>query len=43
VQVVSTSSEPLFPLVETGAFLANLYYRLNVVRMNVMSSGETLP
>lgn len=43
VQVVSTTSEPLFPLVETGAFLANLYYRLNVVRMNVISSGETLP
>jgi sigma-54-interacting transcriptional regulator len=35
VQVVSTTSEPLFPLVETGAFLANLYYRLNVVRMDL--------
>ena len=43
VQVVSTTSEPLFPLVETGRFLANLYYRLNVVRMNLTSSGESLP
>jgi len=43
VQVVATTSEPLFPLVETGAFLASLYYRLNVVRMNVTSSGASLP
>ena len=40
VQVVSTTSAPLFSLVETGAFLANLYYRLNVVRMDVTASGE---
>jgi hypothetical protein len=33
VQVASTSSEPLFPLVERGAFDAALYYRLNVVRI----------
>lgn len=33
VQVISTTSKPLFSLVETGAFLTNLYYRLNVVRM----------
>ena len=43
VQVVSTTSAPLFPLVETGAFLTSLYYRLNVVRMNLTSSGESLP
>ena len=41
VQVVSTTSAPLFSLVETGAFLANLYYRLNVVRMDVTASGES--
>lgn len=35
VQVASTSSEPLFPLVERGAFDAALYYRLNVVRIAV--------
>jgi len=43
VQVVSTASEPLFSLVETGAFLANLYYRLNVVRMDLTASGESSP
>ena len=41
VQVVSTTSAPLFSLVETGAFLANLYYRLNVVRMDVTGPGES--
>ena len=35
VQVASTSSEPLFPLVERGAFDAALYYRLNVVRIAI--------
>jgi hypothetical protein len=43
VQVVSTTSAPLFSLVETGAFLASLYYRLNVVRMDVTASGESTP
>jgi hypothetical protein len=41
VQVVSTTSEPLFSLVETGAFLARLYYRLNVVRLDLTASGES--
>jgi len=40
VQVVSTTSELLFSRVETGAFLVNLYYRLNVVRMDLITSGE---
>lgn len=31
-QVVSTTSYPLFPLVDCGVFDATLYYRLNVVR-----------
>ncbi len=35
VQVASTSSQPLFPLVERGAFDAALYYRLNVVRIAI--------
>ena len=43
VQVVSTTSEPLFSFVETGAFLASLYYRLNVVRMDLTASGESTP
>lgn len=43
VQVVSTTSEPLFSLVEAGAFLASLYYRLNVVRMDLTSSDQSAP
>jgi hypothetical protein len=43
VQVVSTTSVPLFSLVETGAFLASLYYRLNVVRMDLTTSGQSIP
>jgi DNA-binding NtrC family response regulator len=38
VQVVSAGSAPLFSLVETGAFLPDLYYRLNVVRMDLLPS-----
>jgi hypothetical protein len=33
VQVISSTSERLFPLVERGTFLDVLYYRLNVVRV----------
>jgi len=40
VQVVSTTCEPLFSLVETGAFLPELYYRLNVLRIELTGSGE---
>jgi Sigma-54 interaction domain len=35
VQVISTTSEPLFPMVVRGAFLEGLYYRLNVMRLDV--------
>jgi hypothetical protein len=31
VQVVSLDRQPVFPLVEQGAFLSTLYYRLNIV------------
>ena len=34
-QVVSTTSASLLPLVQAGAFLARLYYRLNTVCVNV--------
>jgi hypothetical protein len=34
-QVISTSPTPLFPLVEQGAFLERLYYRLNVVTITL--------
>jgi DNA-binding NtrC family response regulator len=33
VQIVSITSEPLWPLVEQGRFLEGLFYRLNVVTL----------
>jgi len=38
VQVISTTSRPLFSLVKTGSFLVELYYKLNVVRMDLSRS-----
>lgn len=35
VQVVSTSSSPLMPLVEAGVFMQTLYYRLNTIYMDL--------
>ena len=35
VQVVSTSSQLLFPMIERGDFLEELYYRLNTVRIDL--------
>ena len=40
VQVISTTSKPLFSLVEKGAFLADLYYKLNVVRIDLIGSAN---
>lgn len=34
-QVLSTTAQPLFSLVERGQFLAELFYRLNVLRLDV--------
>lgn len=39
-QVVSTTVQPLFPLVERGLFDAALYYRLNVILLCVDASGH---
>ena len=39
-QVVSTSVEPLFPLVERGLFDEALYYRLNVMLLRLDASGH---
>lgn len=41
VQVISTTSEALFPLVETGVFLTALYYRLNIVRICSADTNST--
>ena len=43
VRIVSTSSEPLFSLVGSGAFDCELYYRLNVVVIELPRSDESMP
>ena len=35
IQIVSTTSSPLMPLVESGAFNDTLYYRLNTMHVDV--------
>jgi hypothetical protein len=39
VQVIATTSEPLYPLVERGVFLDVLYYRLNILRVEMPCPG----
>jgi DNA-binding NtrC family response regulator len=41
-QIVSTSREALYPLVTSGGFLASLYYRLNIIYVDVRASSATL-
>ena len=40
VQVISTARAPLFPAVERGVFNDALYYRLNVVLLNLPAATE---
>jgi transcriptional regulator of acetoin/glycerol metabolism len=40
IWVVSTSTEPLWPQVESGAFSDTLYYRLNIVCVRVPEPDE---
>lgn len=40
VQIVSTTTEAIFLLVQAGAFLADLYYKLNVVLLDLTGAGE---
>jgi hypothetical protein len=40
MQVISTTDDPLYPLVSRGAFLANLYYRLNVLLLDVAATDR---
>jgi hypothetical protein len=35
VRVISTTSAPLYPRVEAGAFIDTLYYRLNIVTLEI--------
>ena len=43
VRIVSTSSEPLFSFVGSGAFPSELYYRLNAVLIKAPRSEERHP
>jgi len=38
-QVVSATTHPLFPLIARGLFDEALYYRLNVMRLSIDSTG----
>jgi two-component system response regulator PilR (NtrC family) len=38
--VLSASHQPLKPLVETGKFRSDLYFRLNVIELHMPSLGE---
>ena len=40
LQVIATTSRPLFEMTVDGSFLPGLYYRLNVVRIAVTDRGE---
>jgi transcriptional regulator with PAS, ATPase and Fis domain len=42
VQIVSTTSRPMLQLIENGEFRAELYYRLNVVRIDLGEPGTDL-
>ena len=42
VRVVSTTSAPVLPLIETGEFLESLYYRLNTVYIDLTDEPQTL-
>jgi hypothetical protein len=41
-QVISTTQQPLFPLIARGLFDAALYYHLNVTLLSVDSSGTLI-
>ena len=43
MRIVSTSSQPLFSFVGSGAFPSELYYRLNVVLIELPRSEESMP
>jgi hypothetical protein len=38
-QVISTTTQPLFPLIAEGLFDETLYYRLNVLLLRIDSAG----
>jgi sigma-54-interacting transcriptional regulator len=42
-RLVSTTSAPLLPLVEVGAFLDTLYYRLNTIYLEIPAAYQRVP
>jgi hypothetical protein len=40
ISVIAVTSEPLFPLVQRGAFLPDLFYRLNIIVIDVTDVDE---
>jgi hypothetical protein len=40
ISVIAVTSEPLFPLVQRGAFLTDLFYRLNLIVIDVTDGYE---
>ena len=43
VQVVCTSSKPIFRRVLSGAFLSELYYRINALRLDLSDPLDQIP
>jgi hypothetical protein len=42
IQVVSMARAPVYPLIEAGGFLEDLYYRLNAVTLDLKASNSRL-
>jgi DNA-binding NtrC family response regulator len=43
VQVVCTSSQPIFRRVLSGTFVSELYYRINALRLDLSDPVEQVP
>jgi hypothetical protein len=41
IQVVSMARAPVYPLIEAGGFLEDLYYRLNCVTLDLTASKQS--
>jgi len=41
IQVVSMARAPVYPLIEAGGFLEDLYYRLNCVTLDLKASQQS--
>jgi transcriptional regulator of acetoin/glycerol metabolism len=39
-QIIATDTRPVWPRLQTGAFLASLYYRLNIIYVDLMRQAN---